>query len=329
MEIPVSMKPFILFLILAGVLIAEQGWCQVQLTSAEQVLFLTEEWEGERDQYGRPLVPDDILERMKFVSLEEAWGTLRSEGYHNKFEGEWQIMYPEKMMVGRALTAAFLPASPGIEERMHEAGREGSLEGAMNQYPIYLLEQGDVYVADGFGKVKDGTLIGDNLGQAIYTNSGNGPVFYGSARDLHGLREIEGFNAWVKGWHPSYIQEMMLISINGPIRIGEAVVLPGDVVLAVEGGVLFIPPHLAEIVVLGSEVARLTDAFRLRRIQEGVYTLGETYGTRWTDAIDEDFYNWLEANRDQLHEQFGVGLETIDRMAATHSRNWREWINNQ
>jgi len=321
-------KP-VLLLIFSVFLCSNTGYGQAQLTPAEQVMFLTAEWEGERDQYGRPLVSSEVLERMKFVSLEEAWGTLRSEGYHNKYEGDWKIMYPEKMMVGRALTAAFLPASPGLEERMHDTGREEGLSGAMNQYPIYLLEEGDVYVADGFGKIKDGTLIGDNLGQAIYANSGNGPVFYGSARDLHGLREIEGFNAWVKGWHPSYIQEMMLISINAPIRIGEAVVLPGDVVLAVEGGVLFIPPHLAENVVLGSEFARIIDSFRIQRIQEGVYTLGETYGTRWSDSIDEDFYDWLEKNRDKLHEQSGVGVETIDRMIDTQSKNWREWINNQ
>jgi regulator of RNase E activity RraA len=155
-------------------------------------------------------------------------------------------------------------------------------------------------------------VAGDNLGQAIYTNSGNGPVFYGSARDLQGLREIEGFNAWVKGWHPSFIQEMMLISINDAIRIGEAVVLPGDVVLAVEGGVLFIPPHLAERVVLSSEVTRVTDAFRIQRIREGVYSLGETYGTRWTEAIEEDFYGWLEENRDRLYDQYGVDLVSID-----------------
>lgn len=298
-----------------------------QLVPEDQVVFYTQEWEGERDQYGRPLVSDGILERMRYVALEEAWGTLRSLGYHNKFEGDWKIMHPDRGMVGRALTAAYLPLSPDLENRMDSLGREQGLRGAMNQWPIYMLEQGDIYVADGFGKIKDGTLIGDNLGQAIYANSGNGPVFYGSVRDLGGLREIDGFNAWVKGWHPSYIQEMMLIAINGPVRIGEAVVLPGDVVLAVEGGVLFIPPHLAETVVLSSEVTRLTDTFRIQRIRENVYTLEETYGTRWTDDINNDFYNWLETNRNRLHEEYGVGYGTIDRIIETQSRNWREWLN--
>lgn len=306
--------------------LAEVCLGQIQLTPEDQVIFLTQEWEGDRDPYGRPLVSGNLLDRMEFVALEEAWGTIRSEGYHNKFEGDWKIMHPGEVMTGRALTASFLPASPELEERIHEMGRQQGLSGAMNQYPIYMLKQGDVYVADGFGKIRDGTLIGDNLGQAIYSNSENGVVFYGSARDLGGLREIEGFNAWVKGWHPSYIQEMMLISINGPTRIGEAVVLPGDVVLATEGGVLFIPAHLTEQVVLSSEVIRLTDTFRKQRISEGIYTLEQTYGREWNEEIDRDFYNWVEMNRTELHEQTGVGYQTLDAMIETQSRNWRGWI---
>ncbi len=321
-----GLKFCLLILPAACFLCVENLWGQPQLLSEEQIIFYTQEWEGERDRYGRPYVSDNILERMKFVGLEEAWGTIRNAGYHNKFEGDWHIMHPEKVMTGRAFTAAFLPSSPDLAERINEAGREDGLRGGANQWPIYMLQGGDVYVADGFGKIKEGTLIGNNLGQAIFTNSGNGPVFYGSARDLGGLREIDGFNAWVKGWHPSYIREMMLISINGPVRIGEAVVLPGDVVLAAEGGVLFIPPHLAERVIISSEVERLTDAFRIQRISEGVYTLEETYGTQWSDTIDNDFFHWLPKNRMQLNEELGVGFETIDRVIETNSRTWREWI---
>lgn len=311
------------------VLISLCGWIEnsyAQVVSEDQVIFYTQEWDGDRDEYGRPLVDDNILERMKYVAIEEAWGTIRGADYHNKFEGDWHIMYADQIMVGRALTASFLPSSPELEERMDAQGRKEGLRGSMNQWPIYMLEQGDVYVADGFGKIKDGTLIGDNLGQGIYANSGNGPVFYGSARDLDGLRNLEGFNAWVKAWHPSYIQEMMLISINGPTRIGEAIVLPGDVVLAAEGGVLFIPPHLAENVVVSSEVARLVDNFRIQRIGEGTYKLEDVYGSEWTEEINEDFYKWLRADREQLHTEQGVGLETIDRMVETESKNWREWV---
>jgi regulator of RNase E activity RraA len=169
----------------------------------------------------------------------------------------------------------------------------------MNSWPIDMLQAGDVYVADGMGKIAWGTLIGDNLGNSIYAKSGNGVVFDGSLRDLEGLSKIDGFNAFVRGWHPTYIQEMMLGGINTPIRIGEAVVLPGDVVLAKREGVLFIPAHLAREVVEKSELIMLRDTFGHERLRAGVYTPGQI-DTRWTDEIEADFTSWLKANKDML-----------------------------
>src|SRR5690625_5168467 len=134
-EIWSGMKPFSLLILFAGFFSAGETYAQFQLVPEEQVLFYTLEWEGERDEYGRPLVSDQILERMRHVGLEEAWGTIRSAGYHDKFEGYWEVLHPEQVMVGRALTATYMPCSPELDERMHEIGREQGLGGGMNQYP--------------------------------------------------------------------------------------------------------------------------------------------------------------------------------------------------
>lgn len=270
-----------------------------QVAQPGEVLFYTAEWEGERLDDGRPRVSADLLARMKNVSIEEAWSVIRSRGYHNKFDGDWMMIHDDVPIVGRALTVQYLPNSPELAERMLAAGHAEGRIGPMNSWPIDMLHQGDVYVADGFGKIAWGTLIGDNLGNAIYARSGNGVVFDGSLRDLEGLSEIEGFNAFVRGWHPTYIHEMMVAGINIPIRIGEAVVLPGDVVLAKREGVLFIPAHLAEEVVEKSELIMLRDAFGHQRLKEGAYTSGQI-DTRWTDRIEADFTSWLEANIDSL-----------------------------
>jgi regulator of RNase E activity RraA len=237
---------------------------------------------------------------MRNVSVEEAWGILRNHGYHNQFAGDWSIIDEDEPIVGRALTAMYLPSRPELAERITQRGQgERGQVGAMNSWPIDALQPGDVYVADGMGKIADGTLIGDNLGNAIFAKSGNGVIFDGSLRDLEGLEEIEGFNAFVRGWHPSYIQEMMLGGLNVPIRIGEAVVLPGDVVLAKRTGVLFIPAHLAQEVVERSEIVTLRDQFGHQRLREGRYTPGQI-DTRWTEEINRDFFQWLEANIDSL-----------------------------
>lgn len=267
--------------------------------SQEELEFYTQEYEGDRYESGRPKVSEGVLERMEKVSIEQAWGVLRQNGYHNQFAGDWKKIHEDEPVVGRALTAQYMPSSPGLEERLTETGREAGHDGPPNTWPIEMLEQGDVYVADGYGKVKDGTLIGDNLGTAIYANSGNGIVLNGSLRDLGGLEEIDGFNAFVRDWHPSFIQEMMLTEINAPIRIGEATVLPGDVVLAKREGVLFIPAHLAEEVVRSAELTMLRDAFGHQRLEEGTYTSGQI-DSEWTEAIKEDFYGWLEQNQEDL-----------------------------
>ena len=264
-----------------------------------ELAFYTAEWKGERYEDGRPKVSDDVLERMKNVSIEEAWGVLRNEGYHNQFAGEWEMIHEDVPIVGRALTAQYMPLRPELQERMLQRGHDEGRVGAMNSWPIDALQQGDVYVADAYGKIADGTLIGDNLGNAIYANSGNGVIFDGSLRDLAGLEEIEGFNAFVRGFHPSFIQEMMLMGLNVPIRIGEATVLPGDVVLAKRGGIIFIPAHLAEQVVETAEVVMLRDRFGHQMLREGTYTPGQI-DTRWTDEINDAFAAWLEENVDEL-----------------------------
>jgi 4-hydroxy-4-methyl-2-oxoglutarate aldolase len=263
-------------------------------SSPEYIKALTSEWKGERFADGRPKVSDAILERLKNISIEEAWGVLRNKGFQNQFEGDWVIIHPEEAMTGRVVTAQYMPLRPDLEKQVKQQGKieKRAQQGGTNSWPIDLLTTGDVYVADGFGKIADGTLIGDNLGNSIYAKSQRGVVFYGSVRDQEGLTEIKGFNGWIKGADPSYIQQMMLTSINTPIRIGRAIVLPGDVVLAKRYGVIFIPAYLVEDLVLTAEFTALRDEFGHQRLQEKKYLAGQI-DSQWTDEIKKDFLNWL------------------------------------
>ncbi|MDX2245351.1 MAG: RraA family protein [Bacteroidia bacterium] len=270
-----------------------------QAISKEQLTYYTQEWTGERFPDGRPKVSDEILRRMKAVSLEEAWGILRNKGYNNQFEGNWEMIHDDVPVVGRALTAVYMPKRPEFEKRMLDKGHAEGRIGAANSWPIDMLSKGDVYVADGFGKIIDGTLIGDNLGNSIFTKSGNGVVFDAGVRDLAGLQKIEGFNAFVRGFDPSYLQESMLMGVNVPIRIGRVTVFPGDVVLAKQEGIVFIPAHLAEEVLINAEFIALRDAFAIEGLKAGKYTPGQIDG-RWSDAIKEDFLKWLDKNPDQI-----------------------------
>ena len=273
-----------------------QTQAQTITPPADQIRLLTSDWKGERLADGRPKVTDKFLDRLKNVSIEEAWGYLRNKGYQNQYEGEWMLINPDSSMVGRVVTAQYMPLRPDLDKLLKDKGKTEGRIGASNSWPIDVLKEGDVYVADSYGKITDGTLIGDNLGNAIYAKSKRGVIFYGSVRDVEGLQAIKGFNGWIKGADPSYIQQMMLTGINVPIRIGRATVLPGDIVLAKRTGTIFIPAPLVEDLVLNAEFTQLRDAFGHERLREGKYTPGQI-DQQWTDEIKKDFLRWLDTYR--------------------------------
>jgi regulator of RNase E activity RraA len=200
----------------------------------------------------------------------------------------------------------FTPGRPDIQSAIDDKGHEkdGRIK-SQNAWPIDLLTKRDVYVVDQFGAYEDGPTIGDNLGNSIYAKTGNGIVYDGAVRDLAGLREIGGFTSFFRSYHPSHhlndpkgALNTTLVGINQPTRIGKATVMPGDVVLGREGGIIFIPPHLAEEVVKVSEVVRLRDMFGHQRLREQKYTPGQI-DNRWSDDIEKDFSQWL---RDHIND---------------------------
>jgi regulator of RNase E activity RraA len=295
-----SRLKFLLFIFLIS---AMNQHAKSQQITREELVFLTPEWKGERFADGRPKVPDDILRRMKNVSQEEAWAVMKNAGYGYQVAEGWQLINPDSVLVGRAVTTTFMPARPdvwgAIDARGKKAGKKGQ-----NSWPVDLLVKGDVYVADQFGAHRNGPTIGDNVGNAIYAKSGNGIVYDGALRDLEGLKEIGGFTSFYSSYDPSYHNppgdlNTMIIGINQPTRIRTVTVMPGDIVLGKQGIVSFIPPHLAEKVVKTSEIVRLRDMFGHLRLREGKYSAGQI-DAKWTDEIEKDFSKWLNDHINEL-----------------------------
>ncbi|MDQ2842526.1 MAG: RraA family protein [Acidobacteriota bacterium] len=297
-----------LLLALAPLLLASKAAAQEGFFNRDEVIKYTPEWTGERFPDGRPKVPDAILDRMKTVTLEEAWAVLREAGYNQQYEDGWLAIHPDRVLVGRALTAEWMPGRPDVQKVVEEQGRKDHRIGGQNAWPVDMLQPRDVYVCDHFRLKKDGPSIGDNVGNAIYARSGNGIVYNGAVRDIEGLEELPNFVSYVRSYDPSHhfgsLQSggrlnSTMVGINGPTRIGGAMVMPGDVVLGKDGGVIFIPPQLAERVVKTSELTRLQDIFGHQRLREQKYTAGQI-DARWSPEIEKDFTAWLRANADHL-----------------------------
>jgi regulator of RNase E activity RraA len=266
----------------------------------EELIAFTPEWEGERFDNGRPKVADDIIERMKHVTLTQAWGVLRGEEYHWQFEGNWMCTQPDKVLVGRAVTAMYMPRREDVRTYIYDQAHAAGCIGDQVSWPIDTLLPGDVYVADVMGKIADGPVIGDNLSTSIYAKTGNGVVHDAAVRDIAGIRELDEFVTFCRGYHPTAAtRTIMLVGINSPVCIGDVTVMPGDVVLGRDPGVVFIPPHLAEKVVVTSEIIRLRDQFGKMCLREGRYTPGEI-DRRWEQHIEDDFAQWLQDHMDEL-----------------------------
>jgi 4-hydroxy-4-methyl-2-oxoglutarate aldolase len=270
---------------------------QVKQTK-EQMMFYTSDWKGDRFPDGRPKVADSLLKRAVDVSIEDVWDYLREQGYKNQFESGWQALHIEKPFAGRALTAQYMPIRPDMAKAIAAEGKaEGRVSGN-NSWPINELKIGDVYVADGFGKIIEGTLIGSNLGNGIAAHTHTGFVFDAGIRDEEENREIPNFNGFYRGYDPSAWAQMELTSINAPIRIGRAIVLPGDLVLAKRGGVLFIPALLAEKAIDSAEFTKLKDTFNFELNKEGKN--GAEFEGGWTPAKYAALSKWVDAHPDAL-----------------------------
>ena len=262
----------------------------IGLSSPDLLREITREWTGDRFEDGRPRVSDDILERMKAVTIEEAWGTIRGKGYNHQFAGDWMMLHPDRTLVGRAVTGAFIPIRPDMQNVIQEQGDRQGCIGGQNSWVIDTMAQNDTIVIDLFGKVKNGTFAGDNLGNSIFAKTGTGMVIDGGIRDLQRLHEIP-MASYVRGVDPTAINDVTLTGINIPIKIGEATVIPGDVVLGTRAGVIFIPAHLAEEVVVQSEDTRTRDAWGHQMLREGKYTPGEI-DREWTPEMEVEFKVW-------------------------------------
>lgn len=280
----------IVFLIFPGAVSAQLG-----LFSREQRIDFTRAWQGARFDDGRPKVPDSILDRMKTVSPEEAWGVLREAGFHNQFTGGWkQFNKTGNRLAGRAVTARFMPLRPDTEAVIKShAAREGRVGPGQQSWVIDTLQPGDIFVADLYGKI---IVIGDNLATSIFTKSGNGAVINGGIRDLTGILKIDGFQGYYRFADPGVFENSMLMGINVPIRIDNATIMPGDVVLGDPEGVTFVPPQLAEKIVVTAEDIHLRDEWSHLRLRQGKYTPGQI-DSRWSPEMEADFHKWIQTHK--------------------------------
>lgn len=263
----------------------------------ETIIRLTPEWTGERLPDGRPMVSQDVLRRMRKITFEEAWGPLWNLGYRYNWETNFRMTHGDDILVGRAVTAIMVPKRPDLEKALMDIGHnEEGYHGFYNQWVIDNLVEDDVVVVDLYDKIFEGTYVGGNLSTAIKTRTKNGgAVIWGGVRDLQQIVKIDGLQVYYRGVDPTGIGNCSMTGYNMPCRIGQAICLPGDVVLGTMSGVIFIPAQHAEHVVENAEKSHVRDIFGFDRLHSKTYTTAQI-DTQWSVAMYEDFLNWFQTD---------------------------------
>jgi regulator of RNase E activity RraA len=242
---------------------------------------------------GRPKVPDSVLEKVKGLTSEEIWTILPKRGYDNQFEAGWQLLHPDKKLVGRAVTVQYMPLRPDVG---NVADANAVAKGETKNPPervIDMLQPGDVVVVDMFGKVTYGTFGGDNLHTAIYAQTKTGFVIDGAIRDLDGLIEI-GSAGYYRGATPTSYRGVMITGINVPIRIGNATVMPGDVVFGDREGVYFVPPALLKEVLDQAEITHIHDEWTKAILSTGKYKSSQVYPSPTDPELKKQYEEYLK-----------------------------------
>jgi 4-hydroxy-4-methyl-2-oxoglutarate aldolase len=266
------------------------------MLTKEQMVAYTAANPYERFPDGRPKVPDDLLEKVRGLVIEEAYGAVRSKGFPNQFAGDWKILNAGKRLAGRAFTVQFMPSRPDVAEAMQAEAAKRGMGRLRNQTVIDMLSPNDVIVVDLFGKTDGGTFVGDKLAYYIWKTTGTGLVVDGG---MFWLGKIipTGMPAYYRGTSPDSLSGVMLTGINIPIQIGNATVMPGDVVLGDEEGLFFIPPHLVKDAIAAAESTKARDEWIKQKMDTRKYKSSELYGRPSDPALQKELDEYIKSKQ--------------------------------
>ena len=287
----------------SAVLVPIVSDAQLFMLSREQLIEYTAQNPFERFSDGRPKVPDDLIARARGLSAEEVFAVLPPAGYRNQYADGFRILHPEKKLVGRAFTVQFMPLRPDLDGVVNAKAKAAGIPRMYNQVAIDMLQPGDVLVVDLFGQEEGGTIVGDNLCYYIMkTTKSGGLVVDGSIRDLEGISHMD-MPAYFRHAHPSAISNVIISGINIPVRIGNATVMPGDLVFGDAEGVYFIPPALVQKVVDNADEVHIHDEWTRLKFDEGKYKSSDIYGTPKDPALKAEYDAYLKKRLAEIRKK--------------------------
>ena len=298
------MKRLALALFTTAIAVPAMTHAQIFSLSREQMIEYTTQNPFDRFPDGRPKVPDGLIERARGLSAEEVWSILPAKGFRNQYADGFQAVHPNKRLVGRAFTLQFMPLRPDLDSVIQAKARAAGFDRMNNQTAIDMLQPGDVLVVDLYGQGEGGTIVGDNLFYYIMkATRGAGLVVDGAIRDLDGISAMD-MPAYFRKAHPSAIANVLISGINVPVRIGNATVMPGDLVFGDMEGIYFIPPALVQSVVDNADEIHIHDEWTRMKFDEGKYKSADIYGSPKDPALKQEYAAYLKKRLEEIRKTY-------------------------
>lgn len=243
----------------------------------------------------RPRVTDEQLERLRDLSIENVWGAIQGKGYRQCFVTHLKQTQPGVKMVGRAMTIRYLPQRPDLDEGVRQLAKEGNWDPAFNVRGGEDANPGDVVVVELGGMVDRATFMGTMTGLGMKLRGVKGIVVDGGIRDLNEFLTWKDFPIYYAGAHASAMADQIGVEWNVPIRIGNVTVMPGDVVIGDEEGLLFFPPQLADEAIKAAENQTYNEQFKEEMMKSGKYRTRDIY-PRLSPELEKVFEEWKKTH---------------------------------
>ncbi|MGH9854680.1 MAG: RraA family protein, partial [Blastocatellia bacterium] len=198
-------------------------------------------------------------------------------------------------LVGRALTMRYLPQRPDLDEGVRQLAKEGNWDPSFNVRGGEDAKTGDVVVVELGGMVDRATFMGTMTGLGMKLRGVKGVVVDGGIRDLNEFLTWKDFPIYYAGAHASAMADQIGVEWNAPVRIGNVTVLPGDVVIGDEEGLLFFPPQLAEDAIRAAENQTYNEDFKAEMMKSGKYRTRDIY-PRLSPEMEKVFEEWKKTH---------------------------------
>jgi regulator of RNase E activity RraA len=171
-----------------------------------------------------------------------------------------------KSVVGPALTLQFMPK----REDLYRVDEYADPEKQLHRHVLYHTQPGDIVVVDARGDMGSG-VFGEMMLTYFKGRGGAGVVIDGCIRDYPKASQL-GLGLWLRGVTPNFHTQTNIFpfAVNVPVACGNVLVMPGDIIIADDDGVVVVPIKLApQLLEKASEHADWEDFSRMRLAEGG------------------------------------------------------------